>query len=497
MKAFLLLLALLPATAVAADATKNPQFTAGQKALQAALDRPQPKRKARNIILFIGDGMGINSVTAGRIFAGQARGLDGASYKLSFETLPYGGFSKTYSADKLVTDSANGISAIMTGVKTINAAIGVDDSVKSKDCQSALGARIDTLAEQAKRSGRAAGVVTTAGITDATPAGAYGHVPFRNWRADVDLPADAAKAGCVDLARQLVEAPDDVRMDVAFGGDLQDFVPTGTGPGKRADGRDLTKTWVSRPGARYVTDAAGLSALDTKGGPVLGIFADGDLPSPVDTELHRNVPTLSDMTAKAIDILAAKKSGYFLLVESASIDKWHHANNAYRVLTDVDELSKAVRIAMDRTDPNDTLIIVTADHSHGLVISAGSSREEPITGLVRNHGVNLTDGNNQPRLTLSYATGPGGPKAGAVVPIPDEATATSPDFHQPALVYMASAQHAGEDVPVYSRGPDSDLLTGTFESSYIYQVMAHAFSLTGPKVAKPVAKHRRRHVHGR
>jgi alkaline phosphatase len=497
MKSLLLVLALLPATAVAADATKNPQFTAGQAALRQALNRPQPKRQARNIILFIGDGMGINSVTAGRIFAGQARGLDGASYKLSFETLPYGGFSKTYSADKLVTDSANGISAIMTGVKTINAAIGVDDSVKTKDCGSALSARIDTLAEQAKRSGRAAGVVTTAGITDATPAGAYGHVPFRGWRADVDLPPEAVKAGCIDLARQLVEAADDVRLDVAFGGDLEDFMPTGTGPGKRGDGRDLTKTWASRPGARYVTDAASLAALAPQGGPVLGLFATGDLPSPVDTDLHKNVPTLTDMTTKAIDILAARKTGYFLLVESASIDKWHHANNAYRALTDVDELSKAVQAAMDRTDPNDTLIVVTADHSHGLVISAGSSREEPITGLVRNHGANLTDGNNQPRLTLSYATGPGGPKGGIAPPVPDEAAATSPDFHQPALVYMASAQHAGEDVPVYSRGPDSDLLTGTFESSYIYQVMAHAFSLDGPDIAKPVETPRRRHAHGR
>jgi alkaline phosphatase len=497
MKSLLLLLALLPAAAVAADATKNPQFQAGQAALQQALNRPQPKRQARNIILFIGDGMGINSVTAGRIFAGQARGLDGASYKLSFETLPYGGFSKTYSADKLVTDSANGISAIMTGVKTINAAIGVDDSVKSKDCLSALSARIDTLAEQAKRSGRAAGVVTTAGITDATPAGAYGHVPFRGWRADVDLPADAVKAGCIDLARQLVEAPDDVRMDVAFGGDLEDFVPSGSGPGKRGDGRDLTKTWASRPGARYVTDVASLAALPPQGGPVLGLFATGDLPSPVDTDAHKGVPTLADMTTKAIDILAARKTGYFLLVESASIDKWHHANNAYRALTDVDELSKAVQAAMDRTDPADTLIIVTADHSHGLVISAGSSREEPITGLVRNHGANLNDGNNQPRLTLTYATGPGGPKGGTARPVPDEATATSPDYHQPALAYMESAQHAGEDVPVYSRGPDSDLLTGTFESSYIYQVMAHALSLDGAKLAEPVKTQRRRHAHGR
>ena len=124
MKAVLLsLLLILPATAHAADSTANPQFTAARAALKTALERPKPVRRARNVILFIGDGMGINSVTAGRILAGQARGRDGASYRLSFETLPYSGLSKTYSADKLVTDSSNGISAIMTVVKTINAAI--------------------------------------------------------------------------------------------------------------------------------------------------------------------------------------------------------------------------------------------------------------------------------------------------------------------------------------------------------------------------------------
>lgn len=482
-----LILDLAATSAQAGTDQRNPQLEKGEVALSAALQRTPNVGKAKNIILFIGDGMGINSVTAGRIFAGQKRGLDGASYQLSFETFPYTGFSKTYSADKLVTDSANGISAIMTGVKTINAAIGVDDSVTTKDCPSALKGRVQSVAELAKLNGLSAGLVTTAGVTDATPAGAYGHVPFRGWRADVDLPPEAVKAGCVDLARQLIEAPAAVRMDVVLGGDLEDFVPGGdTRKGRRSDGRDLTQAWLAQGGQSvFLTDEAGLKSLDAaRTDRLLGLFATDDLPSPVDTAEHINVPTLDEMTGTAIDVLSKNPKGYFLLVESASIDKWHHKNNAYRALTDVDELSRAVQKAMDMTNPEDTLIIVTADHSHSLVISAGSSREEPILGLVRNHGQIMPDGNGRPRTTLSYASGPGGPKDGA----PASATLTEdqvlgPDYHQGALVYMNSAQHAGEDVPVYARGPRAWLLSSTFESSYIYQVMVYALGLSPSTVS--------------
>ncbi len=467
----------LEAVPATINVKNNIYYFQGQQSLAEVLKRVPNTGRARNIILFIGDGMGINSVTAGRIFAGQQRGPDGATYQLSFDTFPYTGLSKTYSTDKFVTDSANGISAITTGVKTINGAIGVDGTVVGQKCRGSLKARVQSIAELAKLNGLSAGVVTTAGLTDATPAGAYGHTPYRNWRADSDLTAEAVENGCTDLARQLVEAPASIRMDVALGGDLVKFIPdTDPRKGGRADGRDLTAEWLKQsPKAAYVTSAQALKAVDpAHTDHLLGLFADGDLPSPVDTGEHYDVPALDEMTATAIDVLAKNPKGYFLLVESAAIDKWHHHNNAYRALYDVDELSKAVQVAMDKTNAADTLIIVTADHSHGLVISAGSTREEPITGLSRNHGKDELDANGQPRTTLSYATGPGGPKAGVLRLAPTEDEATSPDFKQPTLTYMDSAQHAGEDVPVYARGPQAHLLTGTVESNFIYQVMAYA-----------------------
>jgi alkaline phosphatase len=468
------------------DQSRIIDYVQGDEALRATLNRVANTRPAKNIILFIGDGMGINSVTAGRILAGQKRGLDGASYRLSFETFPYGGFSKTYSIDNLVTDSANGISAIMTGVKTRNAAIGVDATITGGRCRGSLPARLQTLAEAAKLSGRSAGIVTTAGITDATPVGAYGHTPARNWRSDVDLTAEAIENGCTDLARQLVEAPAAIRMDVALGGDREKFLPDigSAAKGERADGRDLTREWTSQtPNAFYADGLFALQSAKAKASDhLLGLFSEGDLPSPVDPE-HNNVPDLDQMTASAIDVLSRNPNGFFLMVESASIDKWHHVNNAYRALTDVDELSKAVQVALDKTDPKDTLIIVTADHSHGLVLSGYASRGAPVLGLAQIDGKPVLDDNGQPYTLLSYATGPGAKDTDKAPLTEDQVEA--PDYHQRALVYANSAKHAGEDVPVYATGPQAQLLSGTMESSYIYQVMAYAFGL---KAEKPVVR---------
>ncbi|GAA0541194.1 alkaline phosphatase [Rhizomicrobium palustre] len=465
---------------MAASVAGEPQGTAADAArLATALKRVPDTHKPKNIILFIGDGMGINSVTAGRIFASQQRGGDGIAYDLAFEKFPYSGFSRTHSADQYVTDSANGISAITTGVKTINGAIGVDANVKSESCAGVAKASIPTLFEDAKKRGLAAGVVTTSGITDATPAGAYGHTSTRGWRSDADLPKEAAAAGCTDLAWQLVDAPAAIRMDVALGGDRLDFLPAGGEvAGARQDGRNLIETWKKQSAkAAYVANAEDLAAVDAaKTDHLLGLFADGDLPSPVDKDYHKNVPDLAAMTRKAIEVLKKNKNGFILMVESASIDKWHHRNNAYRALTDVDELSNAVAAAAEMTSDKDTLIILTADHSHGLTLSGGLAIGAPVMGLAQSDGQPKRDrqGNTYPALT--YATGPG-EGGGDEHPMLDQKTATDPAFKQPALVPMNSAAHAGEDVPVYAQGPQAYLVSGSFESTYLYQVMRHALEV--------------------
>ncbi|UDF03734.1 alkaline phosphatase [Asticcacaulis sp. AND118] len=457
----------LPATR---DLSKDASFQTQQAAIEAAAALVPNTGRAKNVILFIGDGMGINSVTSGRILAGQVRGLDGASYVLSFEELPYTAFSKTYSTNDLVTDSANGISAITTGVKTINGGIGVDGNVKGRQCDGVAAARVMTIAEQAKLSGRSAGVVTTSGITDATPAGAYGHTSTRGWRSDADLTPEAVAAGCIDLARQLVQAPASVRLDVAMGGDLQDFTPIAAG-GERKDGRDLTAEWKTQKNAAFLTGKAQLDALDTKtSGPVLGLFSKGDLPSPLDKPV--DVPGLDEMTAKAIDLLSRNDKGYFLLVESASIDKWHHKNDAHRALHDVDELAKAVSVALSKTDARDTLILITADHSHGLSLSGYAPRDASVEGV--------SGKGDKAYPLLSYATGPGGEDVHEGDYTAEETEKLG--FINPALFGMSSAAHGGEDVPVYARGPQAHLVRSTVESTYLYQVMHRA--LFGAETSK-------------
>lgn len=466
-------------SALAADPAGNSYFQAGQARLAEALQRVPNTARAKNVILFIGDGMGINSVTAGRIFMSQQNGGNGIDRALFFETLPYSAFSHTHSADQFVTDSANGISAITTGVKTLNGAIGVDASIKRETCAGSREASVPTLFEQAKHKGFAAGIVTTAGVTDATPVGAYGHTPERNWRADVDLPAEAVAYGCVDLARQLVEAPAEIRLDVALGGDRADFLPQMNGKlGLRRDGRNLTDTWLKQSHrAAYVETASELMAVDAaKTDHLLGLFAEGDLPSSVDQDKAKNAPSLESMTRKAIEVLRRNPKGFVLMVESASIDKWHHRNNAYRALTDVGELSKAVAAAREMTSDSDTLIIVTADHSHGLTLSGGIDIGQPVIGLAKSGGEYSRDRLGNPRPALTYATGPG-EGADEDHPMLTEQMAVSPDFHQPALVPMNSAQHAGEDVPVYACGPQAYLVSGSVDSTYLYQVMAYALGL--------------------
>ena len=129
------------------------------------------------MILFLGDGMGVSTVTAARIFAGQQQGGSGEEYVLPFETFPNVALVKTYNTDSQVADSAGTMSAIMTGEKTRIGVIGVAASVPQNDCASALQNALPTLLEDAEDEGLATGIISTARITHATPAATYAHSP--------------------------------------------------------------------------------------------------------------------------------------------------------------------------------------------------------------------------------------------------------------------------------------------------------------------------------
>lgn len=449
----------------------DPYFAAGQAALKAAQTRRPNTRRAKNVILFVGDGMGLSTVVASRIYDGQRRGVDGPSNSLSFERLPYLALSKTYSHDFMTPDSAATATALLSGVKTRTRSIGVDSRAPSADCAASKGTEVESLATLAKRRGKAAGVVTTTRITHATPAAAYAHTPHRDWEADSNLPAAAKSQGCIDIARQLVEAPAAARLDVALGGGAMFFLPDAVG-GRRKDGRDLMQTWTAQ-GGKVVLDADELAAAPPNR-PLLGLFGPDHLPYP-DEPAAAGVPTLAAMTETAIRRLSADRDGFFLLVEGGKIDHANHANQAGRAMVETIGFADAISAALRMVDLKDTLIVVTADHSHGLVISGYPARNASILGLSGDEGAPAKGGDGKPFTVLSYATGPGGPRGQATRRDPTGADLTAPDYQQDATVHLPSGAHSGEDVVIFAGGPQAHLLEGVVEENVVYHVMRRAF----------------------
>lgn len=437
---------------------------------------------AKNIILFVGDGMGISTVTAARIFDGQSRGESGEENSLSFERLPHTALIKTYNTNAQVSDSAGTATALLSGVKTKIGVIGVNDKVRPSDCTSLAAASVPTIIEMAEDKGMATGIVTTTRLTHATPAAAYAHIPNRNWESDVP-----EGQNCTDIAGQFVDFNHGDGIEVVLGGGRANFLPrTATGPegaqGRRADGADLIAAWQARyETGTYVWNQAGFDALSPAAdGPVLGLFNPSHMQYEADRARDKGgEPSLAEMVRFAVEKLARSNKGYVLLVEAGRIDHAHHGTNAYRALKDTQALAEAVDVAMDLTDAGDTLILVTADHSHTLSIAGYPPRGNPILGTVKIIG---PDGQNtgRPRLagddkaytTLGYINGSSAVD-GARPDLSDE-TARAQNYQQQTLVRLNSETHGGEDVALFARGPEAYLVGGVWEQHAIFHLMDYA-----------------------
>ncbi len=501
-----------------ADVTADPWFVAGRQAVAQARAEVGPQKPAKNVILFIGDGMGIATVTAARIREGQLRGETGEENFLAFERLPFTAFAKTYNTDFQVPDSAGTITAMLSGVKTRAGVLGVDASVVRGDFAAAAKGSVPTLLEQAEQRGLWTGIVTTTTITHATPAGGYAHTPERDWEVDAKLSSEARAAGFPDIARQLVEFSHGDGIEVALGGGRAYFLPASAQDpedpkltGARQDGRDLVAEWRARnPTGAWVWNAQQLAAVDPAATPrVLGLFD----PSHMKFEADRagdagGEPSLSQMTEAALRLLERAPKGFFLLVESGRIDHGHHAGNAYRALGEAVELSNAVRHARERTRPDETLIVVTADHSHTLTIAGYPKRGNPILGVVVGSSGEAApddkpakDLSGKPYTTLGYANGPGYPGAsdaqpegskhlphfaksssGKVSARPDltNAQTEAPHYLQESTLPLVAETHAGEDVPIYAGGPSAALFHGAREQNFVYHALAAALGIAPP-----------------
>jgi len=489
----------------AATRAADAWFRAGSEAVAALRAETPPQRRAKNVILFVGDGMSPTTVTAARIRAGQLAGASGEEHWLAFEKLPFLALAKTYNTDAQVPDSAGTMTALVSGVKTKAGVLGLSDLAKTGDPSTLAASRVPTLFEEAEARGLATGIVTTTRVTHATPAACYAHLPQRDWESDAELPRAARELGVPDIARQLVEFAAGDGIDVVLGGGRAQFLPRTEPdpeePGRRG-GRErghLVAEWQKRhPGGAYVWSRAQLEALDLgTARPLLGLFDPGHMEYEVDRASDRGgEPSLREMTVAALRVVAQSERGFVLMVEGGRIDHAHHANNAHRALAETIELASAVEAALSLTRADETLVVVTADHGHTLALSGYPRRGNPILGLVVPPGreAPLRDLTGRPLASLSYATGPGYAGASDAQPegakrFPHHPQTVSPAHGradlttvpvenrahlQESLAPLASAAHSGEDVAVYAGGPGAELFRGVQEQHFVYHAIVAA-----------------------
>ncbi|WP_028294948.1 alkaline phosphatase [Oceanobacter kriegii] len=505
------------AAVVSTDQSENAWYADAQTRLQAKISAANAAAgtSAKNVILFVGDGMGISTLTASRILQGQREGNPGEEGYLSFEEFPHTALVKTYNVDAQTPDSAGTMTAMMSGLKTDVGVIGVDEDIVRSDCSTVAGNEVVTALELAEIKGLSTGVVSTARITHATPAATYAHAADRNWEDYSDMP-EAAQGTCEDIASQLVnleanlearyEGVDVDGIEVAFGGGRRHFLPkeaaynsadaVSTIEGDRTDGRDLTAEWQAQyPNGNYIIDQAGFDALDTDSAErVLGLFNESHMQYEADRGNDiAGEPSIAEMTSKAIEVLDNNDKGFFLMVESGRIDHAHHAGNAAGALNETIAFAEAVQAAVDATDPSETLILVTADHSHVFTIAGYPKRGNPILGKVVSVGseeaASAADG--MPYTTVGYMNGLGyqdlGAETNSDAIYSYDANAgrmdisavdtTTAGYHQEALIPLGSETHAGEDITLHAKGPGSQLARGEVEQSVVFHIISRALGL--------------------
>lgn len=293
-------------------------------------------QQAKYVFYFIGDGMGLNQVNTTEMYLGEKQGRIGTE-PLCFASFPVAGMATTFSASNSITDSSAGGTALATGVKTYNGAIGVDANKE----------RVMSVAERAKRAGKKVGVTTSVSIDHATPAAFYGHQPDRSMYYEIAL--------------QLPEAGFDFYAGSGF-----------LKPARTFDKKDAPSIYPIFEQAGY-TIARGLDEYKAKAdgaGKMVLMQKEGANSSSLPYAIDRREGdlTLAQITENAIDFLSRdNKKGFFLMVEGGKIDWACHSNDPATMVKEVIDMDNAVRVAYEfyKKHPKETLIVITADHETG------------------------------------------------------------------------------------------------------------------------------------
>ena len=290
-----------------------------------------------------------------------------------------------YNTDFQVPDSAGTATALFSGVKTRMAVLGIDNTVPFNRCDSDLleKAKVKSLLHKAVDDGKATGIISTTRVTHATPGALYAHVQNRDWEADIDMPSEFREQGCDDIAKQLVYSEIGQKVNLVFGGGREKFLTQAEG-GERRD-ENLVEAWkrIKEESGMEFDVLLNKTDLDrwTHTDFTLGLFAPSALQYVADRdEASAEQPSLDLMTKEAIHRLKRNPKGFFLMVEGALIDYAHHKNWPQKAFEETLELEKAVSVALDLTDEKETLIVVTADHSHAMTINGYPDRGNSIFG---------------------------------------------------------------------------------------------------------------------
>lgn len=456
------------------------------------------KQKAKNVILMVGDGMSLQARQMARIIG---KGIQEGKYNdlLEMEKMPNMALVTTSGYDSLVTDSANSASAYATGHKAAVNAMGVyaDSTPDPLDDP-----KVETIIELAKRTrGMATGVVTTADVTDATPAAMMSHT---RRRAEMNF-----------IAESMLNPAQ--RPDVIMGGGSKHFYPQGNAVSARKDDKNLVEEF-KKLGYSFSSNEKELAATPASADKLLGLYHDNNMNVYVDRGMLKNPkvlgaypdqPGLVEMEQKAIDALSKNKNGFFLMVEGASIDKQLHAMDWQRATYDTIEFDKAVKLARDYAEKNkDTLVVVLADHAHGASISGTYHERDGKTGreAVRQAAQSIfptfedRDGDGYPddpnpdvTIAVQYANHPNAQidYKFKEVPTPvnikkDGKVVGNPAIHGeyeegnvPANV--TSEEHAADDIIVNAEGPGSEFFHGVIDNTEVFYGMAEALGLDGTK----------------
>lgn len=454
-------------------------------------------RAAKNVIFFLGDGMGSAAITAARILS---KGIAEGKYHglLELDQMEYRGLVGTSGCDSIATDSANSMSAYMTGHKSSVNAMGV---YEGNDPDPRKHPWVETIAELLKRSrGMSIGVVTTAEIQDATPAAVWAHTRRRSEYIDI-----------MDQALRPSQVP-----DVLMGGGRASLLPRSVKGSRRTDDRDLRQEFMAR-GFVYAESRTQLRALTSGAVPprLLGLFHDGNMNVYLDRQHAKDTavlgqwtdqPNLMEMTAAALKVLGTNTNGFFLMVEGASIDKMEHPLDGPRVAYDTIEMDQALGVAKRwARGRDDTLIVVTADHNHSMSIVGTHDRRgaegRAGNGVYADAGFPTyadTDGDGFPddpnpdrQLFFGWSNHPdytddfvhnttflqpallSGGKA-----VPNPSYDPGADLQTGNLpVTQTNCVHTVEDVPIFASGPGASLFNRFLDNTEVFHAIMSALQL--------------------